>query len=245
MATLAGVLLGAEIPDPAVVGIDIIFPAAMIGLAVGLITGRRELVAAIVGASIAVVVALLSSPSIGIVAGGVLGPVAGLLTPADPGRETARLGTAESAERYSMPGARGGAATPIRPSGSARPQPTRHQPSRRPDEYEPRVLAILMFAVTYPSRALGLLTPGLDRLPKFAFDYLQLVGPAVLGGAGRCGVMVTVNDAGEPSFHVGIEWVAVFVCLAIVGRTRNLLVGLVAAVAIVAIARALGLAAMP
>jgi 4-azaleucine resistance transporter AzlC len=112
VATLAGVLLGAEIPDPAVVGIDIIFPAAMIGLAVGLITGRRELVAAIVGASIAVVVALLSGPSIGIVAGGVLGPVAGLLTPADPSRETARLGTAESAERYSMPGARGGAATP-------------------------------------------------------------------------------------------------------------------------------------
>ncbi len=39
----------AQIPDPARLGIDIIFPAAMIGLAVGLITGRRELVAAIVG----------------------------------------------------------------------------------------------------------------------------------------------------------------------------------------------------
>jgi branched-subunit amino acid transport protein len=107
------------------------------------------------------------------------------------------------------------------------------------------VLAILMFAVTYPSRALGLLTPGLDRLPKVAFDYLQLVGPAVLAALAAVAVMVTVNDAGEPSFHVGIEWVAVFVCLAIVARTRNLLVGLVAAVAIVAIARALGLAAMP
>ena len=107
------------------------------------------------------------------------------------------------------------------------------------------VLAILMFAVTYPSRALGLLTPGLDRLPKVAFDYLQLVGPAVLAALAAVAVMVTVNDAGEPSFHVGIEWVAVFVCLAIVGRTRNLLVGLVAAVAIVAIARALGVAAMP
>ncbi len=42
------------------------------------------------------------------------------------------------------------------------------------------VLAVLMFAVTYPTRALGLLTPGLDRLPRWAFDYLQLVGPAVL-----------------------------------------------------------------
>jgi branched-subunit amino acid transport protein len=42
------------------------------------------------------------------------------------------------------------------------------------------LLAVLMFAVTYPTRALGLLTPGLERLPRLAFDYLQLVGPAVL-----------------------------------------------------------------
>jgi branched-subunit amino acid transport protein len=102
-----------------------------------------------------------------------------------------------------------------------------------------------MFAVTYPSRAVGLLTPGLDRLPKVAFDYLQLVGPAVLAALAAVAVMVTVNDAGEPSFHLGIEWIAVLVCLAIVARTRNLLVGLVAAVAIVAIARSFGFAAVP
>ena len=46
------------------------------------------------------------------------------------------------------------------------------------------VLAILMFAVTYPSRALGLLTPGLDRLHRVAIDYLQIVGPAVADRAG-------------------------------------------------------------
>ena len=103
LATLAGVLLGGQIPDPARFGIDIIFPAAMVGLAVGLITGRRELVAAIVGAGIAVVVALLTSPSIGIVAGGIVGPAIGLLVPASAARETAPLGTAASAERYSMP----------------------------------------------------------------------------------------------------------------------------------------------
>ena len=107
------------------------------------------------------------------------------------------------------------------------------------------ILAILMFAVTYPSRAVGLLTPGLDRLPKPALDYLQLVGPAVLAGLAAVAVMVVVDDDGAPSFHVGIEWVAVFVCLAIVGRSRNLFLGLVAAVAIVAIARAAGWAAMP
>ncbi len=107
------------------------------------------------------------------------------------------------------------------------------------------LLAVLMFAVTYPSRALGLLTPGLDRLPRVALDYLQLVGPAVLTALAAVSVMVVVGEDDVPSFHVGIEWVAVFVCLAIVARRRNLLLGLVAAVAIVAIARAAGLAAIP
>jgi predicted branched-subunit amino acid permease len=87
------VLLGAQIPDPARFGIDIIFPAAMIGLAVGLVTGRRELVAAITGAGVGVVVALLTAPSIGIVVGGIVGPAAGLLIPATVARETAPLGT--------------------------------------------------------------------------------------------------------------------------------------------------------
>ena len=107
------------------------------------------------------------------------------------------------------------------------------------------VLAVLMFAVTYPSRALGLLTPGLDRLPRWAFDYLQLVGPAVLAALAAVNVMVVVDADGVPSFHVGIEWVAVLACLAVVAWRRNLLLGLVVAVAIVAIARAVGIAALP
>ncbi len=53
--------------------------------------------------------------------------------------------------------------------------------------------------------------------------------------------MVVTDEDGVPSFHVGIEWVGVFVCLAIVARKGNLLLGLVAAVAIVAIARFVGL----
>jgi len=104
LATIGGVLLGAQIPDPARFGIDIIFPAAMIGLAVGLVTGRRELVAAIVGAGVGVVVALLTGPSIGIVAGGVVGPAVGLLVPEAVAKERAPLGTPASAERYAMPG---------------------------------------------------------------------------------------------------------------------------------------------
>ncbi len=107
------------------------------------------------------------------------------------------------------------------------------------------VLAVLMFVVTYPSRALGLLTPGLERLPRIAFDYLQLVGPAVLAALASVSVMVVVGADDVPSFHVGVEWLAVLVCLAVVAWRRNLFLGLVAAVAIVVVARATGLAALP
>ncbi len=104
LATLAGVVLGGQVPDPARFGLDVIFPAAMIGLAAGLITGRRELVAAIVGAGVGVVVALLVNPAIGIVAGGLVGPAVGLAVPAALAHETAPLGTTASAEHYAMPG---------------------------------------------------------------------------------------------------------------------------------------------
>jgi len=107
LATFAGSVLGGQIPDPNRFGIDIIFPAAMIGLAVGLVTGRRELVAAVVGAGVGVVAALLTSPSIGIVAGGLVGPAVGLLIPAPVAREIASLTTP------AMPG------TPAEPGSDA------------------------------------------------------------------------------------------------------------------------------
>ena len=106
-------------------------------------------------------------------------------------------------------------------------------------------LAVLMFLVTYPSRAIGLLTPWLDRLPRVGFDYLQLVGPAILASLAAVSVMVLTDAAGKPSFHVGIEWLAVLACLAVTAWRRNLLFGLIVAVAIVVIARAAGLAAIP
>jgi 4-azaleucine resistance transporter AzlC len=102
LATLAGVLLGAQIPDPSVFGLDVIFPAAMIGLAVGLITGRRELVAALSGAVIGVGASLLTSASIGIILGGLIGPLLGLLVPASKAHERAPLGSTASAGRFAM-----------------------------------------------------------------------------------------------------------------------------------------------
>jgi len=79
IATLVGVLIGGAIPDPGRFGLDVIFPAAMAGLAVGLVTGRRELVAALVGGVVAVAVSLAWDPAAGVLAGGLLGPLVGLL----------------------------------------------------------------------------------------------------------------------------------------------------------------------
>ena len=103
LATLAGVTLGGQIADPSRLGLDVVFPAAMAGLCVGLITGRREIVAAAVGATLAVVVSLAVGTGVGIVAGGVLGPLAGLLVPTAAAHERAPIGTPASAERYAMP----------------------------------------------------------------------------------------------------------------------------------------------
>ena len=108
------------------------------------------------------------------------------------------------------------------------------------------LLAVLMFAVTYPSRAVGILAPGMERLPKPALDYLQLVGPAVLAAIAAVTVLLLVDDdSGQTSLTVGIEAVAVLICLGVVAWRKNLLLGLVVAVLIVAVARAAGLAPMP
>jgi branched-subunit amino acid transport protein len=100
-------------------------------------------------------------------------------------------------------------------------------------------LAVLMFAVTYPSRAVGLLVPGFERLPRRVFDYLQLVGPAILTALAAVDVMVVV-DGEQPAFHVGLEWLAVGACLVLVAWRKNLFVGLVAAVIIAIVLRAAG-----
>ncbi len=81
LATLIGVLGGQVVPDPRVIGLDIVFPAAMAGLAVGLATGRREVVAGVAGVCIALAVGILVDPRAGVLAGGFLGPFVGLLVP--------------------------------------------------------------------------------------------------------------------------------------------------------------------
>jgi predicted branched-subunit amino acid permease len=83
LATVVGVLGGAAIPDPERLGLDVVFPAAMAGIALALVTRRREVVAALAGVAVAVVGGLVWQPAVGIVAGGVLGPLAGFLVPSE------------------------------------------------------------------------------------------------------------------------------------------------------------------
>jgi 4-azaleucine resistance transporter AzlC len=89
LATFAGVTVGAQIPDPTRLGLDVVFPAAMMGLAVGLVTGRRELVAALGGAILGVATSLLAGPGVGVVVGGLGGPLLGMAVPRTPGNALA------------------------------------------------------------------------------------------------------------------------------------------------------------
>ena len=101
-------------------------------------------------------------------------------------------------------------------------------------------LAVLMFAVTYPARAIGLLAPAMERLPARAIADLQLVGPAVLAALAAVNVMVATPD-GRPMFVVGLPWLSVIACIAIVRWRRNLFLGLAVAVLIAVIGRLAGL----
>jgi branched-subunit amino acid transport protein len=106
-------------------------------------------------------------------------------------------------------------------------------------------LAILMGLVTYPFRAIPLLAPGFERLPGPAKLYLRLVGPSVLAALAAVNTMVTKGGDGRPVFQVGWEWLAVGLCIAVVGMRRSLLIGLILAAGSIGVLRALGVATMP
>ena len=79
IATAVGVIGGQLIPDPAQFGLDVVFPAAIGGLAVRLATGRGEVAAAVAGAALAVAGGMVVGPAISIVVGGLVAPTVGLL----------------------------------------------------------------------------------------------------------------------------------------------------------------------
>ena len=106
-------------------------------------------------------------------------------------------------------------------------------------------LAFFMGLVTYPWRAVPMLVPGVHRLPERVQLYLRLVGPSALAGLAAVNTMVLLDQHRTASFHIGAEWIAVGMCIAIVAMRKSLLLGLVLAAALVAVLRANGLAAYP
>lgn len=103
------------------------------------------------------------------------------------------------------------------------------------------LLAVLMAAVTYPSRALPLLAPGIERLPDRALLYLRLVGPAVLASIAASETLVQGDSIEGYRIVIGVEILGVITCLALVVWRKNLFVGLVAGVGLVALLRLAGL----
>jgi predicted branched-subunit amino acid permease len=106
LATIAGVVGGQAIPDPSRFGVDIVFPAAMAGLAVLLIRARRDLVAAVAACIVGVALALVIDPAVGIVAGGLIGPLVAMAVVRPPdrvGSEVAELEAGAEAFGFTLP----------------------------------------------------------------------------------------------------------------------------------------------
>jgi len=101
-------------------------------------------------------------------------------------------------------------------------------------------LAVLMGLVTYPWRAAPLLAPGIERLPPLVQAYLRLVAPAILATLAAVTVVITADAGGAPAVRVDAPWLAVAGCVALVAWRRSLIVGLLAAILIVALLRAWG-----
>ena len=99
-------------------------------------------------------------------------------------------------------------------------------------------LALLMAAATYPFRALPLFLPTKDRLPPVVQRYLRLVGPAILAALAAGNTAFAEDAGGHAAFHVGIEWIAVALAVALIAWRGNVFVGVLAAVVLAATGRA-------
>lgn len=103
-------------------------------------------------------------------------------------------------------------------------------------------LAVIGFLATYPFRAIPILVGGVHRLPPLAQAYIRLLGPSVLMALAAVFTFLGPGAGGTTVFHVGIEWLAVGITVLLLALRRGLLLALVVSVAVVAIARYLGLA---
>jgi len=77
LATFGGALLGATIPNPADLGLDLVFPLAFLALLVPLVRTRAELAVALVSGVVAYAVAQVVSGGVPIVVTGIAGSLLG------------------------------------------------------------------------------------------------------------------------------------------------------------------------
>ncbi len=99
VGSAAGYLAGTAVTDPKPLALDVLFPAAMAGLSVGMMTGRREAVAAAAAVAISIAASLVAGTAVGLVAGAVIGPLAGMLVPPRAGAADAERAVASEDRR--------------------------------------------------------------------------------------------------------------------------------------------------
>lgn len=84
-------------------GLDVAFPAAMAGLSLGMVTGHRDVAAAMGAVVVAVAVGLVGGPSLGLVAGAVIGPLFGLAIKPSAHEESSEPETPEPSAKAGLP----------------------------------------------------------------------------------------------------------------------------------------------
>ena len=84
-------------------GLDVAFPAAMAGLSLGMVSGRRDVAAALGAVAVAVPIGLLAGASVGLVSGAVLGPFFGLAVPPSANEESSAPETPEPSAEAGLP----------------------------------------------------------------------------------------------------------------------------------------------
>jgi 4-azaleucine resistance transporter AzlC len=102
VGSVLGYLAGGAV-DTHRLGLDVAFPAAMAGLSIGMVSGRRDLAAAVGAVAIAVPVGLVGGASVGLVAGAVVGPFFGLAVPASAGDKSGDRETPEPSAAAGLP----------------------------------------------------------------------------------------------------------------------------------------------
>jgi len=95
--------LAAGAVDTRRLGLAVAFPAAMAGLSLGMVSGRRDVAAALGAVAVAVPLGLVGGASLGLVAGAVVGPFIGLAVPASPAEESSAPETPEPSAEAGLP----------------------------------------------------------------------------------------------------------------------------------------------